>query len=102
MADRLNVTGHQLTIFAFETVAALTYVAFISIAGSLLSIYALVNLGEYIFDFGSANVDDGWPGIVLLLCAVSGFAVSFAVGCMTAKPLWKKLTSPGLNGRENG
>ncbi|MCU4178827.1 hypothetical protein [Bosea sp. BH3] len=102
MADRLNMMSYQLAIFVFETVVAVAYVALLSIAGVFLSIYALVYVGEYAFDFGGVDIDDGWPGIVLVLCVVSGFAVSFGLGCITAKPLWKKLTSFGLNGRENG
>jgi len=92
----------QLTQFVLETVSVVVYVLLVSSAGVVLSIYALANFGNYIFDFDSAGLDDGWPGIVLLLCVVSGFAVSFGVACITAKPLWKKLMSFGLNGRKNG
>ena len=102
MADRLNVTSYQLAVFACETVLAAAYIALLSIVAVFLSIHALIYVGEYVFDFGSVGINDGWPGIVLVLCVVSGFSASFGIGCITAKPLWKKLTSFGLNGRENG
>jgi len=102
LAGPLNIKSCQLKTFVLETIAAVLYVLLVSIAGVFLSIYALVEFGNYIFDFGSAGVGDGWPGIVLLLCVISGFALSFGVGCITAKPLWKKLTACGLNGRRNG
>lgn len=102
MAGRVNIMSDQLTMFILETIAAVVYVVLLSVAGVFLSIYALIYLGEYIFDLDSADIEDSWRGILLLLCVVLGFAVSFGVGCITAKPLWKKLTSFGLNGRKNG
>ncbi len=91
MAEQRQSLNDELAVFIFETVAMSVYVLLLSAAGAFLAIYALSHFSE--LGSSARETRDGWRGVFLLVSTLFGFAAAFMVGCVTAKPVVRKIRS---------